>query len=414
MSTENVIERFLRYIAVNTASDENTGTSPSTKGQFDLAGMLTDELKAMGVPEEDIVFDSEHCYIYCRIKASDGVDETVPKIGFIAHMDTSPEAPGACVSPKIIEKYDGSDIELGNGKVLSPVFFPDLKLYTGQTLITTDGTTLLGADDKAGVAEIMSMIGYFLEHPEASHGEICIAFTPDEEIGEGTKHFDVAKFGADYAYTVDGGRIGEISYENFNAASAMITVNGRNVHPGDAYGKMINSLRIASVIDSFIPANERPETTRGHEGFFHLFEMSGSCEKTVMRYLIRDHDGDLFEEKKKRITDICQKVMADNPGISVTAEISDTYYNMISRIMPDNASIIERCENAMKRVGITPFSEPIRGGTDGASLSFMGVPCPNICSGGHNYHGIYEYVCKESVEKITELLIEIAGYRKDN
>jgi tripeptide aminopeptidase len=412
MSTENATERFLRYIAVDTASDENTGTSPSTKSQYVLAEMLIDELKVMGVPEEDIIFDSEYCYVYCRLKASEGAEESLPKIGFIAHMDTSPEAPGACVSPKIIENYDGRDIDLGNGKVLSPEFFPDLKLYTGQTLITTDGSTLLGADDKAGVAEIMSMAAYFTTHPEEPHGEIRIAFTPDEEIGEGTKHFDVSKFGADYAYTVDGGRIGEISYENFNAASAVITVNGRNVHPGDAYGKMINSLRIAEKIDALIPDSERPETTRDHEGFFHLFEMSGTCEKTVMRYLIRDHDMKLFEEKKSRIKDICAKVMADNPGTVITAEISDTYYNMISKIMPDNAFIIERCESAMKRVEITPFPEPIRGGTDGATLSFMGVPCPNICSGGHNYHGVYEYVCKESIEKITELLIEIARCRQ--
>ncbi len=406
--SEDVISRFIRYIAVDTASDETTGTSPSTEKQFELAHMLIDELKRMGVPEEDIVFDSGHCYLYCRLRASAGVEETAPKIGFIAHMDTSPEAPGKCLSPKFIENYDGGDIVLGNGKVLSPEFFPELKLYKGQTLITTDGTSLLGADDKAGVAEIMSMAGYFLSHPDEKHGEICIAFTPDEEIGEGTKHFDLERFGADYAYTVDGGRIGEISYENFNAASAVITVTGRTVHPGDAFGKMINSLRLAGTIDAQIPAGERPETTRGHEGFFHLFELSGTCEKTVIRYLIRDHSRELFEEKKARLGKICAQVMADNPGSVITADISDTYYNMISEIMPDNAFVIERCTDAMKRVGIEPFSEPIRGGTDGAALSFMGLPCPNICSGGHNYHGVYEYVCKESMEKITGLLIEIA------
>lgn len=408
MKNEDVTGRFLRYIAVDTASDETTGTSPSTRSQFDLARMLIDELKEMGISEDDIVFDSEHCYVYCRIKATAGFDKNASKIGFISHMDTSPEAPGKCVNPQIIENYDGEDIELGNGKVLSKECFPDLNLYIGQTLITTDGTTLLGADDKAGIAEIMSMAAYFMAHPEEPHGEICIAFTPDEEIGEGTKHFDPAKFGADYAYTVDGGRIGEISYENFNAASAVITVNGLNVHPGDAYGKMVNSLRIAEKIDAMIPDTERPETTRDHEGFFHLFELSGTCEKTVMRYLIRDHDMKLFEEKKSRLKDICAKIMTDNPGAVIKADISDTYYNMISKIMPDNAFIIERCENAMKRAGIIPFSEPIRGGTDGAALSFMGIPCPNICSGGHNYHGIYEYVCKESMDRITELLIEIA------
>ena len=409
--TDNVTGRFLRYIAIDTASDENSGTSPSTAGQFDLAGILLDELKEMGIPEEDIFFDNEHCYIYCRIKASEGAEGTEPKIGFIAHMDTSPEASGKCTSPNIIENYDGKDIILGNGKVLSPADFPDLCLYTGKTLITTDGTTLLGADDKAGVSEIMSMAEYFMKHPEKQHGEIWIAFTPDEEIGEGTKHFDLTRFGADFAYTVDGGRIGEISYENFNAASAVITVTGRNVHPGDAYGKMINSLRVAGIIDSRLPDSERPETTRDHEGFFHLIEVSGTCEKTVMRYLIRDHSSELFEEKKKRLKEICTKVMEEIPGCHIDADISDTYHNMISKIAPDNMHIIDRCTGSMKNVGITPFTEPIRGGTDGATLSFMGLPCPNICSGGHNYHGIYEFVCKESMKKITDLLIDIAERR---
>ncbi|MCR4556388.1 MAG: peptidase T [Saccharofermentans sp.] len=408
MRNEDVTDRFLRYIAVDTASDETTGTSPSTVKQFELARMLIDELKETGIPEEDIIFDREHCYIYCRLRASDGVDENTPKVGFIAHMDTSPEAPGKCVSPHIIEDYNGTDIELGNGKILSPECFPDINLYKGQTLITTDGTTLLGADDKAGVAEIMSMAAYFMLHPEERHGEICIAFTPDEEIGEGTRHFDLSAFGADFAYTVDGGRIGEISYENFNAASAVITVTGRTVHPGDAYGKMINSLRISMSIDSQIPDNERPDTTRDHEGFFHLFESSGTCENTVMRYLIRDHDMELFEEKKRRLKDICMNVETDNPGVKIDVVITDTYFNMLSKIIPDNTYIIDRCTDAMKRVGIEPFTEPIRGGTDGATLSFMGLPCPNICSGGHNYHGVYEFVCKESMEKITELLIEIA------
>ena len=412
MSPDNVTGRFLRYIAVDTASNENTGTSPSTRHQFDLAELLINELRSMGIPGEDIIFDKEHCYVYCRINASAGIDASVPAIGFIAHMDTSPEAPGKCTSPNIIENYDGSDIILCDGKILSPKDFPDLNLYKGQTLITTDGTTLLGADDKAGIAEIMSMAEYFMHHPEEPHGDICIAFTPDEEIGEGTKHFDITGFGADYAYTVDGGRIGEISYENFNAAGAEIKISGRNVHPGDAFGKMVNSLRIAGIIDSLIPSDERPETTRDHEGFFHLFEITGSCEKTVMRYLIRDHDREKFEEKKTRLKEICNKVMSDNPGSVIDPVITDTYYNMISKIMPDNAFIIDRCTDAMKRVGIEPFSEPIRGGTDGATLSFMGLPCPNICSGGHNYHGVYEFVCKESMERITELLIEIARCNK--
>ena len=409
MLNEDVTAKFLRYIAVDTASDETTGTSPSTAGQFDLAKLLISELKDIGIPDEDIFFDKEHCYIYCKIKASAGIDENSPKIGFIAHMDTSLEAPGKCTSPRFIENYDGKDIELGNGKVLAPEYFHDLLLYKGLTLITTDGSTLLGADDKAGVAEIMCMAEHFMTHPENKHGEIWLAFTPDEEIGEGTKHFDLTRFGADFAYTIDGGRIGEISYENFNAASAVITVTGRSVHPGDAYGKMINSIRIASRIDSLIPDSERPETTRDHEGFFHLTDISGATEKTVMKYIIRDHDLNLFEEKKARMKSICDKVMSDNPGAIINAEITDTYYNMISKIIPDNSAIIDRCTNAMEKVGITPFTEPIRGGTDGATLSFMGLPCPNICSGGHNYHGVYEFICKESMERITGLLIASAG-----
>ena len=354
MSPDNVTGRFLRYIAVDTASDESSGTSPSTRRQFDLAKLLIDELRSVGIPGEDIRFDEEHCYIYCRICASGGTGDSVPAIGFIAHMDTSPEAPGKCTSPHIIENYDGSDIILGAGKVLSPKDFPDLNLYKGQTLITTDGTTLLGADDKAGIAEIMSMAEYFTAHPEEPHGDIWIAFTPDEEIGEGTKHFDLTGFGADYAYTVDGGRIGEISYENFNAAGAEIKISGRNVHPGDAFGKMVNSLRIAGIIDSLIPSDERPETTRDHEGFFHLFEITGSCETTVMRYLIRDHDMEKFEEKKTRLKDICSKVVSENPGSVIEPVITDTYYNMISKIMPDNAFIIDRCTYAMKLAGIEP------------------------------------------------------------
>ena len=408
MLNEDVTCKFLRYIAVDTASDETTGTSPSTAGQFDLAKLLISELKEIGIPGEDIFFDSDHCYIYCRIKASSGIDVNTPKIGFIAHMDTSPEAPGKCTSPRFIENYDGKNITLGNGKILSPENFPDLLLYKGKTLITTDGSTLLGADDKAGVAEIMCMAEHFMTHPEDLHGEIWLAFTPDEEIGEGTKHFDLTRFGADFAYTIDGGRIGEISYENFNAASAVITVTGRGVHPGDAYGKMINSIRIAGKIDSLIPDSERPETTRDHEGFFHLTDISGATGKTVMKYIIRDHDMDKFNEKKSRMKSICEKVMSDNPGVIIDADISDTYFNMIEKIIPDNTAIIDRCTGAMEKVGITPFTEPIRGGTDGATLSFMGLPCPNICSGGHNYHGVYEFICKESMEKITGLLIAIA------
>ena len=400
-----VVKRFLRYVAVETTSSEETGTHPSMKSQFELASLLADELETMGL---QVNYDVEHCYIYCKIKGRGDL----PAIGFISHMDTSPDASGRDIRPQIIEDYDGKDIILGSAsgscsKVLSPESFPELLNYVGQTLITTDGTTLLGADDKAGIAEIMTMASYIVSHPEINHGDICIAFTPDEEIGEGTMFFDLEGFGADYAYTVDGGIIGEISYENFNAASAVITVNGRNVHPGDAYGKMINSMRVAMEIDALIPGTERPETTRDHEGFYHLTDISGDVEKTVMKYIIRDHDKALFEEKKDRLKSICTDINVKYPGAEITAEIKDTYYNMREVIVRDNMYIVNRCIAAMERAGINPIILPIRGGTDGATLTNKGLPCPNICSGGHNYHGIYEYVCVESMEKITDLLVEI-------
>ena len=397
---KEVFERFLRYVSVETTSSEETGTHPSTKSQFELAEMLSSELKELGLP---VIFDVEHCYIYSKIKGL----EDLPRIGFISHMDTSPDASGRDVKPQIIENYDGQDIDLGGEKTLSPESFPELLNYVGQTLITTDGTTLLGADDKAGIAEIMTMASFIVSHPEIEHGDICIAFTPDEEIGEGTMFFDLESFGADYSYTVDGGIIGEISYENFNSASAVITVNGRNVHPGDAYGKMINSMRVAMEIDGMIPVSERPETTRDHEGFYHLTDLSGTVEKTVMKYIIRDHDRSLLEEKKDRLRSICTNINVKYDKAEVTAEIKDTYYNMREIIVRDNMYIVNRCIAAMERAGINPIILPIRGGTDGATLTYKGLPCPNICSGGHNYHGVYEYVCLESMEKITDLLVEI-------
>ncbi len=397
-----VTDRFLRYIKINTQSSEESGSHPSSSVQFDLAKVLTEDLKAMKIPDEDIFFDVKHCYIYCKIRGL----QTLPKIGFIAHMDTSPEASGDNIKPQIVENYDGKDIRLGEGKVLSPDDFPELLQYTGQDLITTDGTTLLGSDDKSGIAEIMTMASYFMTHPEIEHGDICIAFTPDEEIGEGVEYFDAGRFDCDYAYTVDGGEIGELSYENFNAAAAVIAIQGRNVHPGEAYGKMINALRAAERIDSMIPDSERPETTREYEGFYHMTMLHGGPDCAMMKYIIRDHDKTLFEEKKDRIKSICDNV-AEETGARVELMLTDSYYNMREKIVPDNMFIINNCVAAMERAGINPIIKPIRGGTDGAMLSYKGIPCPNICAGGHNFHGVYEYVSIESMEKITDLLIEI-------
>lgn len=402
--TQEASGRFLRYISIPTSSDEDTGTSPSTPSQFRLASVLKDELIAIGIPEEDIFYDEKHCYVYASLKG----DPALPKVGFIAHMDTSPESSGDNIKPQIIRDYDGEDIVLGNsGKVLSPSNFPELKDYKGQTVITTDGTTLLGADDKAGIAEIMTMASYIISHPEIRHGDIKICFTPDEEIGEGTAYFDIERFGADYAYTVDGGKIGELSYENFNAASCKITVLGANIHPGEAYKKMINSQRLALEIDSKIPDSQRPETTKDHEGFFHLLSLEGSVDKTVMRYIIRDHDKELFEQKKQYIKDVCGQIVKENPGASVDAEINDTYYNMKDIIVNGHMHIVNDAAAAMEMSGINPVIEPIRGGTDGAMLSYKGLPCPNLCAGGHNFHGVYEYIPEESMGRISYLLINI-------
>ena len=385
-------DRFLRYVKIDTASDENSGTHPSTKGQFDLAKMLVQELKDMGIPESDIIFDEEHCYIYAVLR---GVSD-LPKIGFIAHMDTSPDASGKNVKPQIIPDYDGKD--LGHIKVDE---FPELLNYVGQTIITSDGRTLLGSDDKSGIAEIMTMVEYFLEDPSRVHGDILIAFTPDEEIGEGTMFFDLEKFKADFAYTVDGGILGELSYENFNAASATITVTGKSVHPGEAYGKMVNALRVLNKIDSEIPDDMRPETTRDREGFFHLTDISGDNTKATMKYIIRDHDMEKFKAKKVLLRKVCSDYGA-------YVDIKDTYYNMISKILPV-MHVVDRAKDAMTKAGVEPLIFPIRGGTDGAMLSFKGLPCPNICAGGHNFHGEYEFVSVESMGKIVEILVKIVS-----
>lgn len=398
---QNVTNKFLRYVSIDTRSDENSGTHPSTPGQFDLAKVLVTELHELGCDE--VFFDKEHCYIYSRIKAS---GEGLPKIGFIAHMDTSPEASGTNVRPFLHQKYSGGEIFLSEGRVLDPVSFPELKQYVGQTLITTDGTTLLGADDKSGIAEIMAMAEYFLSHPQEKHGEICIAFTPDEEIGEGSDFFDIQRFGADFAYTVDGGVLGELSYENFNAASAEIRVTGRNVHPGDAYGKMIHASRLAMEIDSLLPSDERPEKTRDHQGFYHLTSMQGDTSEAILSYILRDHDAGLFEAKKATVREVCRRVEEKYPGAKIELEIKDSYFNMLEKIKP-HFEIVERCASAMRRCGVEPKIEPIRGGTDGAMLSYKRLLCPNLCAGGHNFHGVYEYVSCESMAKIVQILIEI-------
>lgn len=404
----NTTEKFLRYISIDTTSSEDSGESPSSMGQFDLAKILVMEFLKMGIPREDLYFDEEHCYIYARIRANTPMK--LPAIGFIAHMDTSPEASGNDVRAQFVFDYDGEDIDLKAGNVLSPEVFPELLLYKGKTLITTDGTTLLGADDKAGIAEIMSMADYFLENPEIEHGDICIAFTPDEEIGEGTKYFDTDRFGADFAYTVDGGRLGEISYENFNAASADITIEGCNVHPGEAKNKMINAMRIALKIDAAIPESERPETTCDREGFFHLCSADGDVSKAQLKYILRDHDRAKFEEKKERIQSICAGISEEYPGCHIECEVKDSYYNMYEKIYPDNMHIVNKAIRAMEKLGISPEIMPVRGGTDGAMLSYRGLPCPNICAGGHNFHGVYEYICVESMDKIAELLVYIVTY----
>ncbi len=423
---KEVVERFLRYVRIDTQSDEESGLHPSTSKQFDLARVLVSELEELGV---DYFFDEEKCYLYAWLapsaaspssdsspKALADASSGAPAIGFIAHMDTSPEASGANVDPKIVENYDGGDILLGGAKasdasarILSPKDFPELLKYKGQTLITSDGSTLLGADDKAGVAEIMTMLNYLIQHPQIPHGKICVAFTPDEEIGEGTLGFDIGRFGAEYAYTVDGGELGELSYENFNAASATIKITGRNVHPGEAFGKMIHAARLAMEIEAQLPPEERPEKTKDHQGFYHLTDISGDASEATMKYILRDHDQVLFEKKKETVREVCAKVEATHPGAKIEVEIKDSYFNMLEKIKP-HFYVVERCREAMLRCGIEPRIEPIRGGTDGATLSFKGLPCPNICAGGHNFHGVYEYISCEAMAKITGLLVELARH----
>jgi len=397
------LERFLRYTRIDTQSDENSDSVPSTKKQLDLAKLLVEEMKSMGL--QDISLD-EKGYVMATLPSN--CINKIPIIGFIAHMDTSPDMSGKNVNPQVIRDYDGKDILLNEKKkvTLSPADFPEILNYKGQDLVTTDGTTLLGADDKAGIAEIMAAMEYLVRHPNIKHGTLRIGFTPDEEIGRGADHFDVKKFGADFAYTVDGGEMGELEYENFNAALATITIHGRNVHPGTAKDKMINAIHLAMELNQMLPVNERPEFTTGREGFFHLIDFNGSVEQTKIRYLIRDHNRTKFEEKKKLITD-CSKLLNLKYGPDrFTLVLKDQYYNMREKLEPV-MHIVNLAKNAMKAEEIKPIIKPIRGGTDGARLSFMGLPCPNLFTGGHNYHGKYEFIPIPSMVKAVRVILRI-------
>ena len=398
----NVLDRFLGYVKFDTQSDELTNMTPSTPGQMIFAQHLKAELESLGL--EEITLD-DNGYLMATLPAN---AEGVPTVGFIAHLDTSPDMSGHNVKPRIVKGYDGGDITLNDelGIVLSPSEFPEMLNYIGQDLVTTDGTTLLGADDKAGIAEIISAVVYLQEHPEIKHGKIRIAFNPDEEIGQGAHKFDVALFGADWAYTMDGGEIGELEFENFNAAMAKVTFKGRNVHPGSAKHKMINSMRIANQFVIMLPRWETPEHTEGYEGFYHLVGMQGDVEQTTLSYIIRDHDRDRFERRKKEFEHLERKINHEYPGCC-SLEIRDQYYNMREKIEPV-MHIIEIAEQAMRNQDVTPKVQPIRGGTDGAQLSFKGLPCPNIFAGGFNFHGRYEFVPVPSLEKATMVIVEIA------
>lgn len=409
MKKETVSERFLRYVSVDTQSDENSNTFPSTEKQKNLGRMLYEELKAMGA--SDAVFDENYGYVYAKIPGRAG-EKT---LGFIAHMDTSPDASGTDIKARVVENYDGGDILLNPERniVMSPKTYPEMLAYKGQSLIVTDGTTLLGADDKAGVAEIMAMAAWLLSHPEEEHAPIAIAFTPDEEVGGGVDHFDLKQFGADFAYTVDGGGIGELEYENFNAASAKAVIHGINVHPGDAKDKMKNASLIAMEFNAMLPADQRPDCTEGYEGFFHLTEMKGEVEHAELSYIIRDHDALKFAEKKKTIQDAADAINAKYGENTIELAVADSYYNMKSQIAPDYLFLIDEACEAMKELGVEPKVQPIRGGTDGARLSFMGLPCPNLCTGGHNYHGRFEYCCIESMESIEKLLVKLTSNRHE-
>jgi len=405
---QHIIDRFISYVTVDTESDPNSTTTPSSAKQWDLAHQLVEELKAIGMQEVSI---DEHAYIMATLPSN--VNHDVPTIGFVAHFDTTPDFTGANVNPQIISNYDGGDIVLNKELqiVLSPNYFKDLLQYKGQTLITTDGTTLLGADDKAGITEIITAMEFLIKNPSIKHGKIRVGFTPDEEIGRGAHKFDVKKFGAEWAYTMDGSQIGELEYENFNAAGAKIIFKGKSVHPGYAKGKMINSMLIANDFINLLPKGETPQETKGYEGFFHVHHLNGSIEETILELIIRDHRTNQFKKRKLFIESIVKKINKKyqkqfGEAICV-AEIKDQYYNMKEKVMPV-IHIVAIAEKAMKDLGIKPLIKPIRGGTDGSQLSYMGLPCPNIFAGGHNFHGKYEYVPVESMQKAVEVIVKIA------
>ncbi len=401
-----MIERFVRYAKIDTQSDPNNeAVFPSTEKQWDLANLLVEELKEMGM--QDVTID-DHAYIMATLPSN--LDYNVPTVGFIAHMDTSPDFTGTNVKPQIHKNYDGKDIVLNQEEniVLSPDYFEDLLQYKGQTIITTDGTTLLGADDKAGITEIMEAMKYLIEHPEIKHGDIRVAFTPDEEVGKGAHLFDVEKFGSDWAYTIDGSQVGELEFENFNAAGAKVTITGRIVHPGYAKGKMVNSMLIAADFIKGLPENETPQTTTGYEGFFHLYSMEGNVEKTELGYIIRDHDREKFEARKKQMQELANKLNKELGKDAIHVEIKDQYYNMREKVEPV-IHIVDIAEEAMKELGITPLIKAIRGGTDGSQLSYKGLPCPNIFAGGHNFHGRFEYVPAESMLLAKDTIVKIAA-----
>ena len=399
---EQLIDRFLRYVSVDTQSNPESESQPSAAKELDLLKMLKDELEAMGVEAEL----DEYGYVMATIPSN--CEKDVPAVGFIAHVDTAPDASGKDIKPQIIKDYNGGDIALKGveGLYLKVEDFPEMKDYEGQTLITTDGTTLLGADDKAGVAEIMDAVQYIIEHPELKHGKICIGFTPDEEIGRGVVKFDVEKFGADYAYTMDGGAVGELEYENFNAASASVKIQGSNLHPGYAKGKMKNAILIGMELNSLLPVEQRPEYTCGYEGFFHIIGFNGSVEEATFSYIIRDHDMDLYEKRKQTMQECVDFINRKYGEGTASVEIKHQYYNMRKMVEP-HYHIIEKAVKAMEMEGIKPRIKPIRGGTDGANLSFKGLPCPNIFAGGHNFHGKLEFVPLESMIKASKVILNI-------
>jgi len=401
---KTVTDRFLSYVKIDTQSDESSQTCPSNEKQWDLARKLVDELNEIGLEEISI---DDHAYIMATLPAN--INKKIPVIGFISHMDTSPDMSGSNVNPQIIKNYNGDDIELSKelNMVLSPKDFPELLLYKDQDIITTDGTTLLGADDKAGIAEIMTAMEYLIKNPHIKHGKIRIGFTVDEEIGRGADKFDVKKFGADVAYTLDGGRIGELEYENFNAALATVKIQGRNVHPGTAKNQMINAILLGMEFNAMLPVDQRPEYTTDYEGFFHLIDYNGQVEHTTFRYIIRDHDLDKFQAKKKLIQDCVEFMNLKYGDGRVTLELVDQYFNMREKVEPVKY-IVDIAEEAMNAVSVDPIKKPIRGGTDGSKLSYMGLPCPNVFAGGHNFHGKYEYVPIQSMEKSVEVIVKIA------